>query len=242
MTRVLLEQLVHLIIVLPIILFTLSNRKADTLKVLSVFFLYFIFHGLMLDLPTEYSGLRFTSGSWNWSGKIYAVFASVLFLIIYRKFSLKDYFLTFKQNSDFTKYGIITIIVIFALKALSNWLYLSPSDWSTESILFQATMPGLDEEVAFRGIMLGLLTKILKPTSRAILHPAIYITAILFGFGHALHLSDAYALTFNLSSFLFTAIFGLAWAWITLRSGSILLALISHNLGNVTSQLISMGK
>lgn len=242
MTRVFLELLVQLIIVLPIIFFTLSNKKTETLKVLLVFLLYFVFHGLMLDLTSVYSGLRLTSGTWNWSGKIYAVFASVLFLILYRKFSLKDYFLTFRQNSNFTKYGILTIIIIFALKALFNWIYLSPSGWSTESILFQATMPGLDEEIAFRGIMLGLLTKILKSNSRAILHPAIYITAILFGLGHGLHLNAAYALTFNLSSFLVTSVMGVAWAWITLRSGSILLALISHNVGNVTSQLISMDK
>ena len=41
---------------------------------------------------------------------------------------------------------------------------------------------------------------------------------------------------------LITAVMGVAWAWMTLKSGSILLGLVSQNLGNVTSQMISMGK
>jgi membrane protease YdiL (CAAX protease family) len=33
---------------------------------------------------------------------------------------------------------------------------------------------------------------------------------------------------------------GLIWGWITIRSGSILLALISHNLGNGMGNIIRM--
>ncbi len=236
------ELALHLAIVLPIILLTLTNRKGETLKIVAVFALYFLMHGLLLYLPTEFESLRLTNGNWNWSGKLYAILGSLLFLSLYRKFALKDYFLTLKQNKAFLKHGVIAIFVILVVKGLFNVLYLSPSDWDLETLLFQATMPGLDEEIAFRGIMLGLLTKILKSPKQTILHPAIYVTALLFGMAHGLHLGDSLQLSYNISSMVITALLGVAWAWMTLKSGSILLALVSHNLGNVTSQMISMGK
>lgn len=242
MVKAFLEHLIHLAIVFPIILFTLTNRKSQTIKILSVFSIYFLIHSILLYLPLEYNHLSFIPGNWNWTGKLFAVFGSILFLLIYRKFELKDYFLTLKQTTAFLKYGILTVLIIFIIKGLFNYFYLSPTDWDTESVLFQATMPGLDEEIAFRGIMLGLLTKILKPSSSSILHPAIYVTALLFGMAHGLFLNDAYELTFNISSFLITTVMGIVWAWITIKSGSVLLALISHNLGNITSQIISMSK
>ncbi|MFD0994257.1 CPBP family intramembrane glutamic endopeptidase, partial [Tenacibaculum geojense] len=121
-----------------------------------------------------------------------------------------------------------------------NWIYNTPKEWNTETILFQLTMPGIDEEIAFRGIMLGLLTKILKPSSRTIFHPAILVTALLFGMAHGLFFNNSYELTFKSFPFFNTLILGIVWAWITMKSGSILLALISHNLGNVTNKLISM--
>lgn len=66
----------------------------------------FMMHGLLLYLPTDFESLRLTNGTWNWSGKIFAFLGSLLFLSLYRKFALKDYFLTFKQNKGFLKHGV----------------------------------------------------------------------------------------------------------------------------------------
>lgn len=240
-----LELAIHLLIVLPIILCTLTNWKRESLQVVAVFALYFLAHGLLLMLPTDVKALRLTHGNWNWSGKIYATLGSAIFLLLYRKFALKDYFLTFRQEKGFLKQGLILLAVIFLVKGLFNYVYLSPSDWDWEALFFQATMPGLDEEIAFRGIMLGLLVNVLKPTKRTVFHPAIIVTALLFGMVHGFHIDvvgSAVDVNLNLFSVLQTGIMGVAWGWMTLKSGSILLALVSHNLGNVTSQLISMAK
>lgn len=242
MLKAFLEHLIHLAIVMPIILLSLSNRKSETLKVLTIFSIYFLIHSMLLYLPLEINELSLIKGKWNWTGKILAILGSIIFLMVYRKFKLEDYFITFRQNNNFLKYGLFTIFLIFIIKGLFNYYYLSPTEWNAETVLFQATMPGFDEEIAFRGIMLGLLVKILKPTAVSIFHPAIYVTALLFGMGHGLFLNDSYDLVFNISSFFITTVLGVVWAWITIKSGSILLALISHNLGNIASQLISMSK
>ncbi|MDD2315529.1 MAG: CPBP family intramembrane glutamic endopeptidase [Proteiniphilum sp.] len=242
MMNVFIEHVIHLAIVLPVIFLTLTNRRLETLKILVVFSLYFLIHSMLLYLPIEFAQLSFIKGNWNWSGKIFAILGSILFLLLYRKFELKDYFLTFKQNDNFLKNGLFLILIIFVIKGLFNYFYLSPAAWNIETILFQSTMPGIDEEIAFRGIMLGLLTKILKPAKVSIFHPVIFVTALLFGMAHGLFLTDSYEISFNSSSFLITTVLGVAWAWITVKSGSILLALISHNLGNITSEIISISK
>ncbi|WP_409014428.1 type II CAAX prenyl endopeptidase Rce1 family protein [Algoriphagus sp. 4150] len=45
---------------------------------------------------------------------------------------------------------------------------------------------------------------------------------------------------FKFQPFFWSFLYGLIWGWITIKSGSILLALISHNLSNGIGNLIRM--
>ena len=242
MINAILEPTIHLIIVLPIILLTLKSKKKESLKILLAFSIFFLLNSTLLFLPLKFEELRIIGGNWNWNGKIFAILGSIIFLLLYRKFELKDYHLTFNQNKEFLKEGVIIISVLLIIQTVLGLIYKSPKEWNAETFLFQLTMPGIDEEIAFRGIMLGLLTKILKPTSKTLFHPAIIITSLLFGMAHGLFLNESYELTFNSYPFFTTLIHGMIWGFVTIKSGSILLALVSHNIGNVTNQLISMNK
>ena len=238
MTRVILEHIIHLVIVLPIILLTLKNRSLENLKILLAFSIFFMANGVLLYLPIEFDELRIINGRWNWTGKILAILGAIIFLLVYRKFHLQDYFLTFKQHKKSLKSGIIAILVVFLVSTILNFKFNTPtSEWHTETILYQFTMPGINEEIAFRGIMLGLLVKILKPNSIAML-----ITALLFGMAHGLFLNQNFELIFKSQPFFQTTIMGMIWAWVTIKTGSILLALLSHNLGNVSGKIISVIK
>jgi membrane protease YdiL (CAAX protease family) len=240
MTKIIAENLLQLIIVFPIILLTLKNRELETLKILIAFIVFFLINQISLVLPMVYPELRISNwnSNWNWVGKIYAIIGALVFLLVYRKFPLKDYFLTFKQENKFLKKGIIIITSILIIKTVL--LFFAPTkmlNW--ETLFFQFSMPGINEEIAYRGIMLGLLTKILK-SKNLILNSPVWITAILFGFAHGLSLTTEFSIVFNIQPFLLKMTYGLIWGWITIKSGSILLALISHNLGNGTGNLIRM--
>ena len=240
MIETIIKQIILLILVLPIIFLTLKDRKLDTLKILLVFSAFFIANVFLLYLPLEFEQLKFINGKWNWSGKIYAICGSIIFLIIYRKFELKDYHLTLKQNQGFKKKGFVVLLIILLIYS-TQFYFASAQNWNLETILYQLTMPGIDEEIAFRGIMLGLLTKILNPTFKnTFFHPAIIVTALLFGLVHGFQLNHNYELNFKLFPFFNTLFLGFVWGWMTLKSGSILFALVSHNLGNVSNKLIRM--
>ncbi|HED38631.1 MAG TPA: CPBP family intramembrane metalloprotease [Ignavibacteria bacterium] len=248
MNKTLLEIFLQLIIIYPLIFIFLRNRKTESLKVIAVFSIFFIVYSFLLQLNLVFDGLSLFDGKWNWSGKIYSIIGSILFLVLYRKFELKDYFLTFKQKNIFLKNGILIVISILIIQVIftttSTLFFDSTTKWNSETILFQLTMPGIDEEIAFRGIMLGLLVKVLRSNIRVlgikIINPAILITSILFGLVHGFYITDSFEIGFNIFPFFFTMSFGIFWGWMTLRSGSILFALISHNLGNVTNALIRM--
>ncbi|MCG1036253.1 CPBP family intramembrane glutamic endopeptidase [Polaribacter sargassicola] len=219
---------------------TLKNKKLETLKVLSAFVIFFLVNQISVNLPSISSEFRIfnSSSNWNWDGKIYTIICSILFLLFYKKYQLKDYFLTFKQENKFFKKGVIIIISLLIFKI--TLMFFAPNkllNW--ETLFYQFSMPGLDEEIAYRGIMLGLLTKILK-YKNLILNSSVWITAILFGFAHGLSLSKEFSIIFNIYPFLITMFYGLIWGWITIKSGSVLLALISHNLGNGMGNIIRM--
>ena len=240
MTKTIIEHIIQMILVSPIIFLTLKDRKAGTLKILLVFGSFFIAHVILLYVPLEFEELNFINGKWNWSGKIYAICGALIFLSVYKKFELKDYYLTLKQNASFKKKGVLVLLIIFLLYTIKLY-FASPQNWNLETVLYQLTMPGIDEEIAYRGIMLGLLTKILKPTFKNIIfHPAIIVTAILFGLAHGFQLNTNYELNFKIFPFFNTLFLGFIWGWLTMKSGSILFALISHNLGNVSNKLIRM--
>ncbi len=249
MKKAIFELILQLIIVIPLIILFLKRWESENWNIVFMFSAFFIVNSLVLYLPSEYISFRLFNGSgWNWSGKIYSSFVSIIFLIAYRKFELKDYFLTFRQNKVFAKNNLIIIVAIILLQIVITTIMSSTFEtktkWDLNTILFQLTAPSISEEIAYRGIMLGLLVKVLKPNiiifKKNFGNPSILITAILFGLVHGLHLTNSFGVEFNMFSFFFTMSYGIFWGWLTIRSGSILLALISHSLANVTYFIAKM--
>ena len=83
MTRIILENILQLIIIFPIIVFSLKNKTTETIKILLAFSLFFILNQVLLYLPIEYEMAKIGdwNTNWNWTGKIYAIIGSILFLI-----------------------------------------------------------------------------------------------------------------------------------------------------------------
>ncbi|MFM8912278.1 MAG: type II CAAX prenyl endopeptidase Rce1 family protein [Flammeovirgaceae bacterium] len=54
---------------------------------------------------------------------------------------------------------------------------------------------------------------------------------------HGLVVTQSFELYFDVFSFLNSFVLGIIWGWLTIKSGSILLHLLSHNLFNVLIHL-----
>jgi membrane protease YdiL (CAAX protease family) len=99
-------------------------------------------------------------------------------------------------------------------------------------------MPGLAEELAFRGIAPALLLGLVrgKTAAREIPWAVIVIAAIPFGLIHGLGFSDG-AYSFAVEPALWTFTGGIAYGWLRFSTGSLLFPLLAHSLANVAFHL-----
>jgi len=148
--------------------------------------------------------------------------------------------------------GVI-ILVIFANAYLVR--QASRALWWHER-LFYALVPGLEEELFYRGVLLGMLGPVF---SRSIRLPGAYTTwgglasALLFGLGHVIKITPIHFFISDLlagghathQAGLWLALFyfspidllypfamGLLFLWVRARTGSVWVAAASHCLGN----------
>ncbi len=133
-------------------------------KCLALFALYYLFYFCMLTLPNLFPEAKIIhSATWNWSGKIFAIVGSILFYYLFSPAMVGHDYLTLRQRETSLKPKLYAVAVLFlATIGLSFWA-IDHSAERTEYLLFQFTMPAIDEEIAFRGIIFGLLSNALQP-------------------------------------------------------------------------------
>jgi membrane protease YdiL (CAAX protease family) len=181
---------------------------------------------------------------WNWSGKILSIVISAVFIII-----LKKYFGTI-SNNDFKislghkvkgvkailfSYGIflIVIVIFYILKYKQSF--------NLEELFFQLTMPGLDEELSFRGIYLALLNMAFIKRYKfldAKFGMGLIIVSIQFGLAHGLSIGLGQGISFDVFNFVWTGAVGFGLGLLAESTGSLILPIVSHNIFNVINLLV----
>ncbi|MGL5888355.1 MAG: CPBP family intramembrane glutamic endopeptidase [Bacteroidia bacterium] len=239
MIKSLLELLMHLAIVLPVTVLFMKDRTKETwLKVL-LFVIVYIVNQLALSLPNYVPAFSWINSNWNWDGKIYGLLVGVAGWLLLKPYFKENNFFTLQQYKPGFKPALYAVIALTVFSLVLTRL-MGSSDFDTETLLFELTMPSLEEEIVFRGVLLGLLSSALKPSMGILGNPAVLITALLFGFVHALGFSSDYSINFDPLFFLMTGLGGFVWGWVTIKSRSILLAYLSHNICNSVGTLLTM--
>lgn len=217
----------------------LLMKRFDGRLVLAFGVLFAAYLGIddvLTGLPNLIPAANFTGGHWNWSSKIYSLLLSmlVIFLLKIDKAALG---FSLRQNnlkSSLLALGVLTLL------SLSLGFVFRPDAPNLETLAFQALMPGLAEELAYRGIAPALLLGCIRARSvnaRAS-WTIIAITGFAFGVWHGLSYAQG-AISFNWMAAAFPMIGGLAYGWLRVHSGSLLLPIIAHSLGNCVFYLSS---
>lgn len=241
MTRYLLEAFLQVVILIPFSLFFMKALTKGNLLRIVFFALIFVVYQIMLILPKLAEVFNFIGGNWNWDGKIFGILFGVFCYFVFGKFFGENDFFTFRQDKkNFKKTLIVAIAAVLLVTLLAY--FTGSSEFSAETLAFQLTMPGIDEEIMFRGILLGLLAAVLKEEMNFLGNPAVLLTAVLFGLMHAFTLDKNFSLGFEPIYFFHTAFGGLIFGWLTLKSRSILLAILAHGLANFFAALVQMLK
>ncbi|WP_417612786.1 type II CAAX prenyl endopeptidase Rce1 family protein [Parasphingorhabdus sp.] len=185
----------------------------------------------------------FGETQYNWSGKLLAIATSAVMIIVTvrssEKLTFADAGLTFRQREGSVGPALIAIALMIAFIIGLQMLANDGATLDTETLLYQATIPGIDEELMFRGLLLlGLSMAVTGRTWNLWGAPvgwAAILVTIIFALGHSIIVSDGQIQTIWIAM-IYTAILGWALMWIRLRTGSILLPIIAHNATNFVGQ------
>ena len=169
----------------------------------------------------------------NWSPKIYSIVFALLLLIPLKKIITPDEIgLRLRQNKDSIKFSLIVTVCIF-LTALIPGLLGNKGVFDTKTLLYLAIMPGLNEELIYRGFLLGFMNKLFDKKFRILRTNfgwGAILTSIAFGLLHGFRLTENYNIEFNNGmNIILTGVYGFVFALMKEKSGSLAFPIIAHS-------------
>ncbi len=179
-------------------------------------------------LPSLVPGPQNLGTYWNWSGHFLALGGMLLLAAL----------LVRRAQLDWRAFGFAgpvapgVAVAVAAAALLLNFAINAVTgsrlhDIPAETWLFLATMPGLVEEVAFRGVLLAAAERA-APASRVIAGVRLTAGALVLTLAFvALH-GPAFG---TLVSVLPAA---LLYLWLRLKTGSVIVPVVAHNLWNLS--------
>ena len=212
-----------------------TNRKTPwwALLFLGLMFFDLVLTGLPTLLPVDFPGAM------NWTGKALSLAWPVVFLFYSSTFDRENVGLTFQQREGSFLPAVLFTVFLIVLGFILSSTLVDGGSTDAETVAFQATMPGLTEELVFRGLFLAILDRIYAPNTSFLGAPVgwgVLITSVAFGFGHGIGL-DGWTPTFSAIPFVATFVSSLFLAWLKERTGSLAFPVIAHNGGNLAIML-----
>ncbi|RMF28009.1 MAG: CPBP family intramembrane metalloprotease [Bacteroidetes bacterium] len=241
MLRYLLEPVLHIALLAPFFFLWKEKAGREALQTLGVLASSYVIYKLLVRLPYLWPVLDVLPGAWNWEGKLLGVLWVLVVYGLFRHRFRADDFFTLRQDPQHFRSALAAAVGVVVL-ATVLWYFLGGEAFDLETLAFQLTLPGLDEEGMFRGVFLGLLLGTLRERVRGVGNPAVLLSALLFGLMHALQVRKDYSLSWDSFYFLQTAFGGWVWGWVAWKSRSLLLPVLSHNFSNFFGTLASMLK
>ena len=177
-------------------------------------------------------------GSWNWTGKALAL-VSTLAVAALPMFGWRPVGLTLAQRPGSLR-AAIPVAVLYCAFFLALAFAFSSERPSGEDIAFQLTMPGLEEEPYYRGILLLALDQAFRGRIRFLGVDwgwGAVLSCFAFGLAHAFGYSDG-AFSFDAMTMALTALPSFIAVWLRYRTGSLLLPVLLHNFGNAIGMLV----
>lgn len=235
------EILKYIIIYMVIIFCTIFLDYKNSTKywyVLPLFLFIGVMDNLFHTVTIHYPDLQLIdSHSYGnqyfcWSGKLYSIiFALILTIPLQNIITPSEIGLKIRQNKKSVRFSLIFILFFFVLAATLG-LLSKKSSFDGETLLFNAIMPGLNEELIYRGLLLGLLNKIFERKFELFntrFGWGAILTSLVFGILHGFWINDSYQIQFDFISIISSGIYGFVFALIRERSGSLVFPVIAHS-------------
>lgn len=177
-------------------------------------------------------------GTWNWQGKLMALAVTIAMAAL-PAFGLRQVGLTLSHTAGSLNAAAPVAAAYCGFFVLIALLFPAEPA-SAEDVAFQMTMPGIEEELFYRGVLLFALDQAFRGRKRLLGVDwgwGAVLSSMLFGLTHAFGYSDG-AFSFDPITMALTAIPSFIAVWLRLRTGSLLLPVLLHNFGNSLSFIL----
>lgn len=172
-------------------------------------------------------------GAWAWTGKLVAT-AGLLLVAALPWFGLRRCGVTLAQAQAQGARAAWQVFAVLATAIFVLAWMLGDGAADPDTIAFQWTMPGIEEELFYRGLLLLALNQALDGARRgpfAGIGWGGVLSSVAFGLGHALFWRDG-GLSFDPLAMVLTGGPALLLVWFRARTGSLLLPVLAHNVAN----------
>lgn len=151
--------------------------------------------------------------------------------------SAKGLGLTLRQAHGSLPWSLAGIAALIALGLLPGGVDGGSGEPPADAAgwLYHLTLPGIEEELMYRGLLLALLAAALGGSPKALGWAAVLATMV-FALAHGVF-PDGAAIGLDPFMIGFTAVAGLVLAGMRLKSGSLLLPAIGHNAAGLAMRL-----
>jgi membrane protease YdiL (CAAX protease family) len=196
---------------------------------------------LAVMLPTWYWQTFGFGLQKNWTGKLLSTLLCLLIIYGWRLVSPPEVGLVRPLRDSWRI--VVSVVLVLALAQFTGGFFNrhqhAPPSW--EAHLYELIMPGIAEELFFRGVFLGLLSRVFPRTIPFFGTRTSWgglAGLVLFVLGHCLSFTGPLLLLphthFSLEKVIGVGIYGTLFLWVRERSGSCWAAMAAHNLTNVS--------
>jgi len=240
----LLTPIIWILMILPIIIIAWIQSEKGKLKYLAFFILYFLFDCYLQQCSGMYMRLDFLGLHFSWVGKILSLITSLTIIFSVSKADRQAIGFTTRTNAKnklqsglLFFFGLLLFDLIFKMI-----LFPKGGSFNLETFVFQATMPGITEELAFRGISFWLLDQAFTPkwTFKGVKFGwGFLIVTVFFGLAHGVVLTENHELKFDLATIIYlTLISSLSLGLLRKFSGNLIYPVLGHNTINIINAII----
>lgn len=176
---------------------------------------------------------------WPWQGKLLSIGWALGFIFLSKE-RVADYGLRLRLNRGSGGITWLFILLWPSLMFVQAHFFLPKTESSVETLIYFLTMPGIAEELVFRGVFLNLLNK-LFPKNWMMLQAEVgwglILVTFLFALAHAVTLGQGGNILFQRQTFLTVFAGGFILGILRERTGSLVPGMICHNLWNTAIYL-----
>jgi hypothetical protein len=208
-----------------------------------LFFAAYFLNNLAITLTNRLPGLQILPNHvWegflvcSWSGKLYSILVIVMLTFLCQSVLSKESVGLTLRQSEGSLLPATLVVLGLAAWALAVGFCSPKGQFDFKTLFYLAVMPGLNEELVYRGYLLAILNRLMPEKVTLFKAPigwGVLVTSLLFGLLHGLWLDNSLAIHINGIALRNATLSAFIFAWLRERTGSLLVPIAAHGIEDV---------